>query len=120
MVEDTFCSIKIMEFSNSSSDEIVNTSGEDGKGIGDEVGDSHVGLLSSENFLNLNGSCLVFRGTSAVVSFPAYDKVVSPSEGSLSETSSGNISHVVSESDLSGLASGVDGTKNFGFLGPKK
>ena len=60
-----------MEFSNSSSDDMLNTSGEDGNGIGDELGDSHFGFASSEKFLNLKGSCLDFRGTSAVVSFPA-------------------------------------------------
>ena len=43
-----------MEFSSSSSDEIVNSSVE-GRGIGDDVGEYLLGLFNSESDLNLNG-----------------------------------------------------------------
>ena len=77
-----------IEASNSSSDDMTQTSCE-ATGIGDEHGDwvSFLSCDKAEKEENLNcdfGLC----GTMAVVTLEAYERVLSPSEGSLSLTSS--------------------------------
>ena len=99
-----------IDFSNSSSDDISITEGEppdEGRGIGDEVGDGN--FFQVVSLLNLNKHCGCGSGTT-LANLSARLFVDSPSSGSKSETgllSLGNVGH---ESDDLGLACGVDGT----------
>ena len=115
---DILSSISTIDFSNSSSEDIINTGSGEGNGIGDELGDSLSCCFSSRNFLNLNRGTHFSCGTCPHNLF-AREVVDSPSF-SLSEItllSSGNIS--VDVLDV-GLMSDVVGTWSIGFLGPKK
>ena len=108
-------SILIIDFSNSSSEEISKISGL-GSGIGDEEGESCCFVVfSSSRLLNLNlfsgGFLEAILFASVIVDLP------SSQSDSKTEVSSGNVS--VDEVECVGLAFGGFTTKKSGSLGPK-